>query len=204
MMPTEAISNTGYTGPVGRELVTAPTEPVLSLADLRGRLRVPFEDEDMQLQDFLEAAVQHVEDVLGRKLAPQTWRWWYDDVPAGREIVLPEPARTIIVKTYDTDDVATTLSASDYVLDTRRHRIVVDETATGWPPADLRETNALSLDVEVGFATRQAIPASVRQAIHLLVQGFYLRGSEPAHEAAARARAVSSLLMAERFRLGVA
>lgn len=204
MTQTVAVSSTGYTGPVGRELVTAPTAPVLPIADLRARLRLPFEDEDVQVQDFLEAAVQHVEDVLGRKLAPQTWRWWYDDVPAGRVIVLPEPARTVVVKTYDTTDAAATLSASDYVLDTRRHRIVVDETVTDWPPSDLRDTNALSLEVAVGYATLQAIPASIRQALHLLVQGFYLRGAEPAPEAAQRARAVSALLMAERFRMGVA
>lgn len=200
---TAAISSTGYTGPVGRELVTAPTEPLLTLAAIASRLRLAHMDEHGDLLAFLESATAEVESYLGRLVLPQTWRWWYDAPPAGLTIVLPEPARTVTVTTYDTTDAATVLSASDYTLDTRRARIVVDDTAT-WPPSDVRETNALVVEAAVGYATVAAVPAPIVQAVHLRIQGWYLRGAEPSTESMTREAAVARLLAPYRFRMGVA
>ena len=125
MTYTDVISSVGYTGPVGREIVTAPTVTLLRVDDVRPRLRLAHDDEDDQLQTFIDSATEEVESHLGRKLLPQVWRWWYDAVPCGRAIVLPEPVRSVAyVKSYATDGAAgTTLAATEYEVDTRRHRV---------------------------------------------------------------------------------
>ena len=208
MMQTETISSTGYTGPVGRELVTAPTgSSVVPLASLRLRLRVPFTDEDADLQAFLESATAEIEDALGRRLLPQTWRWWYDDVPPGRVIVLPEPARAIVaVKSFatDGDTVGTTLTSTEYELDARRDRLVIDDGTALWPPSSVRDYNAVSIEATVGYASAAAIPAGILQAVYLTVQGHYLRGAEPPAEAAMRRHTIVGLLAPYRYRMGVA
>jgi len=207
MTTVKAISSTGYTGPVGRELVTAPTTALLDLAALRQRLRLPFDDEDADLQAFLEVAAAQVESMLGRRLLPQTWRFWYDAVPSGRVIVLPEPVRSVgSVTTYATDDDVTgaVLASSEYVVDVVRGRLVVDDATTAWPPASLRDFRAVAIQAAVGYATAQDVPPMLTQAVQLLVQGLYLRGAEPAAEAGARERAVAALLAPYRYRMGVA
>jgi len=206
MSTIDAMSSMGYTGPVGRELVTAPTSPLLTLDAVRSRLRLPFTDEDSDLQAFLESATTEVEEALGRRLLPQTWRWWYDGVPSGRVFVLPEPVRAVVaVKSYATDGetTGTTLASTEYELDTRRHRLVIDEATTAWPPT-LRAHNALSLEVTVGYATVGAIPAGLLQAVYLTIQGHYLRGAEPPTEAAFRRQTVAGLLAPYRHRMGIA
>jgi uncharacterized phiE125 gp8 family phage protein len=202
-MTTVAVSSVGYTGPVGREVVTAPTEPLLTLAAIAARLRLSHMDEHGDLYAFLTAATAEVESHLGRLVLPQTWRWWYDAPPSGLEVVLPEPARSVTVTTYSTADVAAVLSASQYTLDTRRARLVIDDTAT-WPPSDVRDTNALAIEATVGYASVAAVPAPIVQAVYLLIQGWYVRGAEPAAEGAARDAAVTRLLAPYRYRMGIA
>jgi len=207
MNRTAVIDSTGYTGPVGREIVTAATVPLLTVSAVRERLRLPFSDEDGDLQAFIEAATTEVEEHLGRRLLPQTWRWWYDSVPTGRVIVLPEPVRSITaIKSYATDDDATgtTLTSTEYTVDARRHRIVIDDDSASWPPTSVRDYNAVSIEAVVGYAEPDDVPASVLLATHLVVQGYYLRGAETPADSDARHAAVSRLLAPWRFRMGVA
>ncbi len=207
MTRSTVISSTGYTGPVGRELVTAPSVWLLDLAAVRARLRVPFEDEDVDLQSFLEVAVDVAQSDMGRAILPQTWRWWYDAAPCGRVIVLPEPARSIVaVKAYatDGDDTGTAIAASEYVLDTQRGRLVFDEATTAWPPSSVRCYRAVSIEAAVGYASVADVPPGIVQAVHLAVQGQYLRGAEQPAERAAREKAIAALLAPHRYRMGVA
>lgn len=57
-------------------LVTAPTQPVVSLFDLRAYLRVDHDDDDALIAALERAAVAHLDGwtgVLGRCIMPQTW-----------------------------------------------------------------------------------------------------------------------------------
>jgi uncharacterized phiE125 gp8 family phage protein len=207
MTYTDAISSTGHTGPVGRERVAGSSATLLDVATVRQRLRLPFADEDADLQAFIESAVTEVEAHLGRTLLPQTWIYWYDAVPCGRVIVLPEPVREITeLKSYatDGDTVGTVLADTEYELDVWRDRLVFDEDSTAWPPASVRCHNAVSIEAEVGYEDAASVPAPIVQAVQLTVQGHYLRGAEPPNEAQMRATAVTRLLSPYRYRMGVA
>ena len=201
MSRTAMLTSVGYTGPVGRERVTPPDAPLLRLEDVRARLRLPHDDEDVQLQDFLEAALDDVEAQLGRLLLPQTVRWWYDGLPCG-DVVLPEPARAIVaVTTYATDDdtTGTVVDAGSYGLDAYRSRLLFTTS-----PSSGRSWNGVSIEAEVGYASAVAVPPALVQAVYLEIQGHYLRGSEPPGEGTARREAVTRLLAPHRFRMGVA
>ncbi len=207
MTYTAVMTSVGYTGPVGREHVSGSSATLLDVASVRQRLRLPFTDEDVDLQAFIESAITEVEAHLGRVLLPQTVKFWYDAVPCGRVIVLPEPVTDItVVKSYatDGDTTGTTLSTAQYVVDVQRNRLVFDESAANWPPTSVRCYRAVSVEAEVGYASASEVPAPIVQAVQLTVQGHYLRGAEPPAEAQNRAMVVARLLAPYRFRMGVA
>lgn len=63
-------------------LVTAPIDPVVSLADLRAHLRVVETDDDAQIAAIERAAVAYLDGwrgVLGRCIMTQTWRQDFTD-----------------------------------------------------------------------------------------------------------------------------
>lgn len=205
MTTTSAISETGYTGPVGTEVVTAATTVLLDVEQVKARLRVPFADEDADLQQMLLAATQMVEDRMGRRLLETTVRWWYDAVPSGWTLWLPEPVRSVVaVKTYDEDDVEATLSSGNYYVDTRRSRITVKDTTTNWPPSDLRTTNALSVEATVGYAAATDVPVDIIEAVLLQVMALYQRDTLKGAEHAAYQQAIGSIVGKHAYRVGVA
>jgi uncharacterized phiE125 gp8 family phage protein len=206
-LAVQTVNSMGYTGPVGRQFVSGPTDTLLDVATVRQRLRLPFTDEDVDLQAFIDSAMTEVETYLGRVLLSQVVRFWYDAVPCGRVIVLPEPVTSIVaVKSYatDGDTTGTTLSAGQYELDAERNRLVFDEAATAWPPTSVRCYKAVSVEADIGYAIAGDVPPPIVQAVQLTVQGHYLRGAEPAPEAANRAAVIARLLSPYRYRMGVA
>lgn len=204
-MTIEAISSTGYTGPVGVEVVTAPTWAVCDMATARARLRIPFTDEDVDIENLLETATLMVEQKAGRWLRAATVRWWYDAVPSGWTLWLPEPIRAVSsVTTYSTADASAVLSASAYSVDTRRHRIVVKDTTTGWPPSDLRTSNALAVEATVGYATQGGVPADLRDAVLLQLMALYRRDALKPEEHTAYTRAIGTIVGKHTHRMGVA
>lgn len=57
-------------------LITAPTAAVVTLADMKAYLRVDSADEDVVVQQLIDAAVAYLDGwggVLGRCIMPQTW-----------------------------------------------------------------------------------------------------------------------------------
>lgn len=198
---TDAISSVGYTGPVGRELVEGP--PVLlSVDQVRSYLRIPFSDEDEDVSRHFAAATALVEQHLGRSLGPASWKWWYDAAPSGDAITFPEPVRSVVLKTYDDDDAATTVTASTYRLDSNRGRLVFKDTATDWPPSDVRDTNGVLAEVEIGYASVSDIPTPIVEAVLLKTAALYQRMSAP--DLKATETAIAALLAPYRWRAGVA
>lgn len=66
--------------------VTPPTEPVVTMRDMKEHLRVLHDDEDMLIQSLTDAAVSWLDGwdgVLGRCIMPQTWRIEAADLVAG-------------------------------------------------------------------------------------------------------------------------
>ena len=68
-------------------LVIPPAAEPVTVAELKGQLRLDHDDEDVLLADKISAARRHVKNLTGLMLAPATWEEVLDRFPA-REIEL--------------------------------------------------------------------------------------------------------------------
>lgn len=205
MTRATAISSVGYTGPVSTETVTATSGLPVSLAAVCQRLRLPFSDEDADVEAMTWAAVESIEHLAGRKLAAQTVRYWYDGPPNGLTIYMPEPFRSIVsVKTYSEYDAEATLSSAQYRVDPRRARIVIRDTFPDWPPVRLRDVDAMAIEATVGYATPADIPRELVEAVYLQVMVSYLRDTVTSAERVGYQHAIAAKVAQHQWRMGVA
>lgn len=159
--------------PTAVEVVTPPTESgVVSLADLRRHVAQPLPDDDLQLQEFQEAAERVIAAKLARPLFTQTRRAWFDGTP-GAVVRLSEPASSVVaVTTYAQDStpvvVAGTVYQADLVSVPARLALVQGQQ---WPTG-LRAQQSFAVTYVTGWA-RVDIPRNVRLAVALLVAHWY-------------------------------
>lgn len=119
------------------------------------------------------AARQHVENVTGRKLVTQTWRWTVDAL-AGEMTIPLSPVQSVSSVTY-TDEAGDTqtLSSSLYDLDltTNKPRI---RPAPGeaWPDQQ-NSLGGAAITVVCGYGVPAAVPTTIKQAMLLLIGHFF-------------------------------
>ncbi len=153
-------------------LIAPPAVEPISLAEAKAWLRVENIAEDEIVGALIASARLVVESLTRRFLVSQTWRLVFDAWPGG-SIPLPfSPVRSVIVRTYAANGVATTAPPSSYTLEHHagdaRLRFI---TA---PPEPGRQIAGIEIDIEAGFATSaQDVPAPLRQAVRLLVARWY-------------------------------
>jgi len=177
-------------------LKTAPaTEPV-SLTEAKLFLRVDHTEEDALISDLISAAREMVENRILRALITQTWTLTLDFFPAarspdwwdgvrqasinsidegGRTIVLPRPPLVSVthLKTYGEDNVATTYSSDNYIVDlTSQPGRLVLENGQVWP-ADLRAARAIEVEFVAGYGAASDVPKALKTAIMMILAKMY-------------------------------
>lgn len=150
------------------------TEPV-SLAELKTHLRQTGSDapEDSLLVDVLAGAREWCEAYCGRALAPQTLELFLDTFPADA-IALPRPPLVSVtsIKYKDYLGVETTVSASDYIVDTDSDvGRVVPAYGVSWPSFTVYPVNPIRIRYVAGYTTA---PAAVKDAIKLYAGLLYV------------------------------
>ena len=175
------------------------TEPV-TLAELKEFARIDGSSDDALLTSMGKAARKSLENYLGRVFITQTWELWRDAWPlqpgrhkepwwdgvrdghAGQllrpsdyiELGLARVQSVLSFVTYNMDNVATTFSASNYLVDTQSEpgRLVLNSGST-WPDS-LRNRNAIKITFEVGYGdTTNDVPEDIRSAIKMLALHLY-------------------------------
>lgn len=134
-------------------LVTAPTAEVVTLADMKAHLRVTHTAEDDLILALTEAAVAYLDGwtgVLGRCIAPQTWRVTYDGPGT---YTLPMPDVTTASAAYEAGAAV----------------LAIKPTASG-PEIEITEP----CDVTFTCEMRPPMAALVAQAVKLMVGHWYL------------------------------
>src|SRR5262245_36044175 len=103
---------------MGIRLIAPPSDPPLTLAELKGGLRVDHDLDDALLTRYMAEATTWVETITGKKLMPQTWEYVIDSFP-GYEIKLPlRPVQSIVsVKYDDIEGFEQTIPETEYYLD---------------------------------------------------------------------------------------
>ncbi len=162
------------------KLVTAPTTEPLTMTEAKTHLRVDYTDDDGLIANLITVTRGAVETVTRRALITQTWDWTLDAFPAGRDLIVPlPPLQSVTSITYvDIDGNSSTVSASDYYVDTVSEpgRIRL-KSGTSWPSVTLREANGVTVRFVAGYGGINAVPARIRHAM-LLMMGHLFENRE--------------------------
>lgn len=150
-------------------LITPPAVEPLSLEEAKAYLRVDSVDDDALISGLITAAREYCEVHQGRAYMTQTWEVAYDGVPR-QPIKLPRPPLVSVesVTLIATGGEGSSLDPADYVVD-------VDQE-----PGTVRLCVELEPDIRgvriryvAGYADTQQIPQMVKQAMYLLIGGWY-------------------------------
>lgn len=150
---------------MGVTVIVPPLTYPVSRAEAKLHCRVDGGDEDTLIDSYIAAATDFVAQHTGRSLGTQTLKLtlsgFADPIPLPRG-----PVEAINEVTYYHGGTSHTLSASSYLLDEDALFRVVGYT---WPATDARP-DAVSIEYTTG---QQAVPASIKHAILLLIGQWY-------------------------------
>lgn len=155
----------------------APAAYPVSLADIKRQCRVDHNDDDADLQDYLDTAIEQLDGyggILGRALINQTWRL---DISGFRDVMrLPlEPLSSVTgITYYDGDNASQTLSTDVYgVYTDARGPYVALKYGQSWPTTYAR-ADAVSITFVAGYgAAASNVPARLKSAIKLHAADLY-------------------------------
>lgn len=156
---------------------TPPAIEPVSLASVKAQLQIDPTDTiyDDQLNELLPAAREWCETYQNRAYITQVWELALDEFPCGRSIRLPRPALQTVdsVAYVDTDDAPQTFT--DYDVDTFSEPGYLVRSAL-WPRTNCAVNNVI-VTYTAGYGeTPDDVPATIRQAIILLVVHWFNNG----------------------------
>ncbi|EJW12738.1 hypothetical protein A33M_1708 [Rhodovulum sp. PH10] len=171
-------------------LVSAPTVPLLSLAEAKRHLRVEHDEDDELIAAQVAAVAGQLDPAfsgwLGRALRPQTWRLDLLGFPRG-EIVLPYPPLVSISSIFYTapDGTEQTLAAgTGYRIvdsDSRGKAMLAPPYGKSWPSVRT-DYGAVRITFEAGYAVTSdgeaetdTLPPAIKAWAKLAVATLYDR-----------------------------
>lgn len=168
-------------------LVTAPSEPLISLPEAKTVLRVDYDEDDALIASLIATAVAHLDGpagILGRCLVTQVWSQARSAVPCGSVVRLPFRGVTDVVITYyDSAGAEQTFAADQWQLvEDARSSSVHLASGASWPDVATR-VDAMTFTMTAGFGAADAVPQPIRTAALLLV-GHWYRNREASSDVA--------------------
>jgi uncharacterized phiE125 gp8 family phage protein len=159
---------------VGLVLLEPPAAPLVTLAEGQVHLRAEDPLEASLLQALVAAATAQAEAYCRRRFVTQRWRATFDRFPAGALVLPHPPLASVETVTYvDPAGVVQTLASLDFVVrTTETPGEVVPACGKDWPAArDVQD--AVAVEFTCGYGAPDAVPASIKQAVLLLVGTLY-------------------------------
>lgn len=188
---------------------TGPTDFPVSYQEALEHLRLDTNDEMDTVNALIRAATDHVERFTHRALMTQTLVLKLDEWPTLCDspyfIELPRPPlQSVTSITYlDADNVSQTWASTNYTVDTNRTpgRVALAYNKS-LPDTLSGVANAITVTYVAGYATRAAVPESIKLAIRLLI-GHWFENREDSVTGTIQGpieRGVSSLLWPYRVK----
>lgn len=185
------------------ELVTAPAEEPVSLAEAKAHLRVDIADDDTLISGLIVAARQQVETRLRRALVTQTWdlfldyfpgRWhWHRSGHVGQQLgsdptaaychrgafrlPMPKLQSVTSIAYVDTAGTTRTLDPSAYRVAAGTPGRIAPAYGLYWPPTR-PEIDAVTIRFVGGYGAATAVPECIRRGMLLYVGHLYLHREE--------------------------
>lgn len=181
----------------GDQLVTAPVNDPVTVTDVEGQLKIGDSGEDTQIQLYIDASVQFVENLLNIALITQTWKmvldhWpnqrepWWNGVREAHANILNSPARSrssnILLSRYPLQSIdsmtvdSASITVGDYfIVDTvqKKGRLVLKYGET-LPVLTDESANGIEITYTVGYgANATDVPADIRLAITMMAAHLY-------------------------------
>lgn len=171
-------------------LVTAPTERVISVDDIRTHARIDAADEDTYLEGLSDAAEAEAEAYTWRKLLTQTWDQYFDGFADPLHLRFPPLYTTdehngVTSVTYtDTNGDAQTLATSVYEVAEKDGIATVRRKYNQSWPTTLGHEDVVTVRFVCGYGAASAVPERIKQAIRIHANHYYRnREGESAPEA---------------------
>lgn len=141
---------------------TAPAEAPITLSEAKAQIRVDHNEEDVLIQHYIDAATSLLDGsagLLGRCLVTQSWKMEVDALTG--PILLPFPDTVIDEAKFadgDAEDVPYRREMSG------QRPVLIPLQGWGRPAA---------ISFTAGYGARQDVPATLRQAMLLLIAHWY-------------------------------
>lgn len=149
------------------DLITAPASQPVTLDEVKAHTRVTFDEDDALLNTFKDAAIEHVETILGRQLMSATYELHLGGFPAGN-LALPRPPVSSVESVTYRDGDGTEQTFTDFLAYLDRDAPFI-APATRWPSTQ-EHPDAVVVRFVAGF---DEAPDRARVAILSLVSHWY-------------------------------
>ncbi|MCE9634401.1 MAG: hypothetical protein K8T90_01740 [Planctomycetes bacterium] len=152
---------------MGLVLLVGPAAPVVSLEEAQVHLRSEIAEETSLILSLVAAATAQAEAYCRRRFVTQRWRANFDGFPAGALLLPHPPLASVETVTYvDRDGVVQTLEETLYVARTAETPgEIVPAYGTRWP-ATRQVIDAVAVEFTCGYGEPDAVPDSVKRAVH--------------------------------------
>ena len=160
------------------KVIPPPAVEPVSLTETKLHLRVDGAAEDTLISGLIQAAREHIENVLTHcALCTQTLEYVISQFPDDCEAIqVPRPPLQSVtsIKYTDSADVVHTMDAGDYCVNTDGNPgLVTPAYGLSWPSVSLASSGAVRIRYVAGWGLADAAPQSLKQAILLLVGHLY-------------------------------
>ena len=136
------------------ELVTAPSLYPITLAEAKSHLNVDHANHDTLIKGLIRSATARAEQFLHRRLVTQTWKYYLDNWPSGLFFELPFGRLQSVtsVKYKDEDGTESTMTASEYIVDTQSEPGLIElDYEESWPDGTLYPNNPIKTEFICGY-----------------------------------------------------
>ena len=180
--------------------ITAPATKPVTNDEVAMHMRAELLDDYALVSAYIGAITEKAENVLRRALITQTWELVLDAFPS-TEILLPlSPIQSVTsIKYLNSDGIFTTMSASDYVVDTASEPgRIVPAYGKSFPVA-LDLAGSVIIRYVCGYGTADAVPDSIKAWIMMNVATLYENRESVSEIKVSETGVCDSLLMPYRI-----
>jgi len=154
-------------------LIRGPVSYPVSLEQAKDYCRIEDDDSDVLIRQFMRLAVEHCENVTGRRFLSQQWRLDLDAFE--REIKLPYPNLISVdsIEYYDTQNTLQTLSTDYYDVSGVGEIGKITEKNGYYFPSTYLKPEAVQIGFTCGYADVEKVPECVKSAINTVIWNLY-------------------------------
>lgn len=163
--------------------IAEPAGTAVSLPEAKRHCRVDHDDEDLHIETLIHAVTDFLDGpsgILGRAILAQTWLLELESWPT--TVALPiEPVASVAVSWLDEDGEETTVpgTAYDLISNPSAKPLLQMKPETQAPELG-SQTYPVRITMTAGWATANAVPASLKVAMLMLIEHWYERGATDA------------------------